>query len=90
MKFYRVAIYSILHYSTEAIVKPTLEEAVTVDTSSLSIKTARPPEGNVDVEPPGSLQDSSMILTEIGVDVDEGPRPNMTIGDGARSSVESR
>ena len=29
-------------------------------------------------------------LIEIGVDVDEGPRPNMTIGDGARSSVEPR
>lgn len=78
------------HYSTEAIVKPTLEEAVTVDTSSLSIKTARPPEGNVDVEPSSSRDDSSMIMIDIRVDVEEGPRPNMTIGDGARSSVEPR
>ena len=80
----------ILHYSTKAIVKPTLEEAVTANTSSLSIKTARPPEGNVDVEPSSSMDDSSMIMIEIGVDVEEGPRPNMMIGDGARSSVEPR
>ena len=78
------------HYSTEAIVKPTLEEVVTANTSSLSIKTARPPEGNVDVEPSSSMDDSSMIMIEIGVDVEEGPRPNMMIGDGARSSVEPR
>ena len=71
------------HYSTEAIVKPTLEEVVTVDTSSLSIKTAWSPKGNVDVEPSSSMDDSS-------IDVEEGPRPNMTIGDGARSSVEPR
>ena len=50
------------------------------DTSLLSRKTARSPEGNVDVEPPSSMDDSSMILIEIGVDVDEGPHPNMTIG----------
>ena len=50
------------------------------DTSSLSRKTTRSPEGNVDVEPPGSLDDSSMILIEIGVDVDEVPHLNMTIG----------
>ena len=49
------------------------------DTSWLSRKTAWTPEGNVDVEPPGSMNDSSMILREIGVDVDEGHRPNMTI-----------
>ena len=60
------------------------------DTSLLFRKTARSPEGNVDVEPPSSMDDSSMILIEIGVDVDEGPRPNMTIEDGARSSVEPR
>ena len=53
-------------------------------------KTAQSPEGNVDVEPPGSLDDSSMILIEIGVDVDEGPHPNMTIGDRAQSLVEPR
>ena len=50
------------------------------DTSLLSRKTARSPVGNVDVEPPSSMDDSSMILIEIGVGVDEGPRPNMTIG----------
>ena len=70
--------------------KAILEEVVAADTSLLFEKTARSPEGNVDVELPGSLDDSSMILIEIGVDVDEGPRPNMTIGDGARSSVEPR
>ena len=80
----------ITHYSTEAIVKPTLEEVVTANTSLLSIKTARLPEGNVDVEPPGSLDDSSMILIEIGVDVDDGPHPNMTIGGRAQSLVEPR
>ena len=78
------------HYSTEAIVKSTLEEVVTANTSSLFIKTARPPEGNVDVEPSSSMNDSSMIMIEIGVDVEEGPHPNMTIGDGAWSSVEPR
>ena len=60
------------------------------DTSLLSRKTARSLEGNVDVEPPSSMDDSSMILIEIGVDVDEVPRLNMTIGDGVRSSVEPR
>ena len=78
------------HYSTEEIVKPTLEEAVTANTSSLSRKTARSPEGNVDVEPPSSMDDSSMIMIEIGVDVDEGPRPNMMIGGRAQSSVMPR
>ena len=85
-----VVVDSIPHNSTKAIVKATLEEAVSADTRSLSGKTAQPPEGNVDVEPPSSIDDSSMILIEIVVDVDEGPRPNMTIGDGARSSVEPR
>ena len=60
------------------------------DTSSLSRKTPRSLKGNVDVEPPGSLDDSSMILIEIGVDVDEGPPPNMTIGGRAQSSVKPR
>ena len=78
-KFSRVAVDSIPHNSTEEIVKKTLEEAVAADTSSLSRKTTRSPEGNVDVEPPGSLDDSSMILIEIEVDVDRGPRPNMMI-----------
>ena len=50
------------------------------DTSLLSRKTARSHEGNVDVEPPSSMDDSSMILIEIGVGVDEGLHPNMTIG----------
>ena len=63
----------ITHYSIEAIVKQTLEEAVTANTSSLSIKTARSPEGNVDVEPSSSMDDSSMIMIENGVDVEEGP-----------------
>ena len=63
---------------------------VAADTSLLFGKTAWSPEGNVDVEPPSSMDDSSMILIETGVDVDEGPRLNMTIGDGARSSVEPR
>ena len=49
------------------------------DTSSPSRKTAWSPKGSVDVEPPSSMDDSSMILIEIGVDVDEGPHPNMTI-----------
>ena len=60
------------------------------DTSSLFGKTARSPEGNVDVEPPSSMDDFSMILIEIGVDVDEGPHPNMTIGDRTPSLVEPR
>ena len=90
MKFCMAVVDVIPHYSTKAIVKPTLEEVVMANTSSLSIKTARPPEGNVDVEPSSSMDDSSMIMIEIGVDVEEGPRPNMTIGDGARSSVEPR
>ena len=60
------------------------------DTSLLFGKTAWSPEDNVDVEPLSSMDNSSMILIDIGVDVDEGPRPNMTIGDGARSSVEPR
>ena len=60
------------------------------DTSLLSRKTARSPEGNVDVEPSSSMDDSSMIMIEIGVDVEKGPRPNMMIGDGARSSVKPR
>ena len=85
-----VVVDSIPHNSTEAIVKTTLEEAVAADTSSLFGKTAQSPEGNVDVEPPSSMDDSSMILIEIGVDVDEGPRPNMMIGGWAQSSVKPR
>ena len=60
------------------------------DTSLMSKKTARSPEGNVDVEPPGSLDDSSMILIEIGVDVYKGPHPNMTIRGRAQSLVKPR
>ena len=81
---------SIPHNSTKAIVKKTLEEAVAADTSLMSRKTVRLPEGNVDVEPPSSMDDSSMILIEIGVNVDEGPHPNMTIGGRAQSSVQPR
>ena len=90
MKFSRVVVDPILHNPTKAIVKTTLEEAVAADTSLLSRKTARSPEGNVDVEPLGSLDDSSMILIEIGVGVDEGPHPNMTIGGRVQSSVKPR
>ena len=89
-KFYSVVVDSIPHNSTKAIVKVILEEVVVADTSSLSRKTARSLEGNVDVEPPSSMDDSSMILIEIGVDVDEGPRLNITVGGGAWSSVEPR
>ena len=60
------------------------------DISLLSRKTARSPEGNVDVEPSSYMDDSSMIMIEIGVDVEEGPHSNMTVGDGARSSFEPR
>ena len=74
-----VVVDLIPHNSTEAIVKITLEEVVAADTNSLSRKTAWSLKGNVDVEPPGSMDDSSMILREIGVDVDEGHRPNMMI-----------
>ena len=69
-KFSRVVIDSIPHNSTKAIVKAILEEVVAADTSLLSKKkTARSLEGNVDVEPPSSIDDSSVILIEIGVDV---------------------
>ena len=56
----------------------------------MSRKIARSPEGNVDVEPPSSMGDSSMILIEIGIDVDEVPHPNMTIGGRVQSSVKPR
>ena len=85
-----VVVDLIPHNSTEGIVKAMLEEVVAVDTSSLFGKIAWSPDGNVDIEPPSSMDDSSMIMIEIGVDVDEGPRPNMMIGDGARSSDEPR
>ena len=90
MKFYSVVVDSIPHNSTEGIVKAILEEVVVADTNSLFEKTARSPEGNVDVEPPSSMDDSSMILIEIGVGVDEGLHPNMTIGGRAQSSVKPR
>ena len=60
------------------------------DTSSLPRKTAGPPEGNVDVEPSSSMDDSTMILIEIGVDVYKGPYPNMMIGGRAQSLVKPR
>ena len=83
-----VVIDLIPHNSTEGIVKAMLWwQRIQVCCSE---KTARSPEGNVDVEPPGSLDDSSMILIEIRVDVDEGPHPNMTIGGRAQSSVKPR
>ena len=89
-KFYSIIVDSIPHNSTEGIVKAMLEEVVVADTSSLFRKTARSPEGNVDVEPPGSLDDSSMILIKIGVVVDEGPHLNLTIGGQAHSSFRPR
>ena len=54
MKFCMVVVDLIPLNSIEAIVKTTLEEAVAAHTSLLSRKTARLPEGNVDVEPPSS------------------------------------
>ena len=60
------------------------------DTGLLSRKTAWSPEGNIDVEPPSSKDDFSMIMIGIGVDVDGGPRPNMMIGGRAQSSVKPR
>ena len=89
-KFYSVVVDSIPHNSAEVIVKAMLEEVVVAYTSSLFVKTARSPKGNVDVEPPSSMDDFSMILIEIGIDVDEGPRPNMTIGGRAQSTVKPR
>ena len=89
-KFYRVVVDSVPHNSTEGIVKAMLEEVVAADTSSLSGKTARSPEGNVDVGPPSSMVDSSMILIVIGVGVDEGLCPNIMIGGRAQSSVKPR
>ena len=67
--FCRVVVDLIPHNSTEEIIKRTPEEALAADTSPLSRKTAWSTEGNVDVEPPSSMDDSSMILIEIGVDV---------------------
>ena len=64
-----VVVDLIPHNSTEGIVKAMLEEVVAADTTLLSRKTARSPEGNVDVEPPSSMDDSSVILIGIGVDV---------------------
>ena len=85
-----VFVHLIQHNSTEGIVKAMLEEVVAADTSLLFGKTARSSEGNVDVEPPSSKDDFSMIMIGIGVDVDGGPRPNMMIGGRAQSSVKPR
>ena len=60
------------------------------DTHSLFGKTARSLEGSVDVEPLTSVDDSSMILIEIGVDVDQVTHLNMMIGGRAQSSVKPR
>ena len=86
-KFSRVVVDSIPHNS---IVKAILEEVVVADTSSLSRKTARSLEGNVDVEPPSSIDDSSVILIEIGVDVNEDPHMNMMIEGRAQPSIKPR
>ena len=64
-----VVVDSIPHNSTKGIGKAMLEEVVAADAISLFKKTARSPEGNVDVESPSSIDDSSVILIEIGVDV---------------------
>ena len=48
--------------STEGIVKAMHKEVVAADTISLSEKTARSPEGNVDVELPSSEDNSSIIM----------------------------
>ena len=64
-----VVVHLIPHNSTEGIVKAMLDEVVAADTSLLFRKTAWSPEGNVDVEPSSSMDDSSLILIEIGVDV---------------------
>ena len=85
-----VAVDLIPHNYTKGIIKAMLEDVVAVDTSSMSRKTARWPEGNVNVEPPSSGDNSSMIMIEIRVYVDEGPCPNMTIGGRAQSSVKPR
>ena len=69
MKFCMVVVDSIPHNSTKGIVKAMLEEVVSADTSLLFKKTARSPEGNVDVEPPSSKDDSSMVMIEIGVNI---------------------
>ena len=87
-KFYRVVVESIPHNSTKAIIKTTLEEAVAADTSSLSRKTAQSLKGNVDIEPSGSMNDSSMILREIGVDVDESIYPILMIRHVAQSLLQ--
>ena len=57
---------------------------------SAARKTARSREGNVDVEPPGSLDDSSMILIEIGVDDDKDICPILMIRRGSWSSAQQR
>ena len=74
-----IVVDLIPHNSTERIVKAMLEEVVAADTSLLSRKTARSHGGNVNIEPRGSMDDSSMILREIGVDVHVGHRPKITI-----------
>jgi hypothetical protein len=90
MKFYRVVLHSIPHNSTEAIDKGTLEEARMANMNSLSKKTAQSREGNVDVEPPSSMDDPPKFLTEIGVEFDEGTRPILMIRCKAQSSVHPR
>ena len=69
MKFSMVVVDSIPHNPTEAIIEAILEEVVAEDASSLSRNTTRSLQGNVDVEPPSSTDDSSVILIEIGIDV---------------------
>ena len=74
-----VVVDLIPHNSTEAIIKTTLEESVAADTSSLSRKSARSPEGNVDIEPPSSMDDFSMVSVQIWVDDAESIHPILMI-----------
>ena len=61
-KFYSIVLGSIPHNFTKGIIKEMLEEVVVADTSLLFGKTARSPEGNVDVELPSSEDNSSIIM----------------------------
>ena len=64
-----VVVHLIPHNSTEGIIKAMLEEVVAADTSLLFGKNSTVARGQCCVEPPSSMDDSSMILIEIRVDV---------------------
>ena len=61
MKFERFVLDSILHNSTKAIIKAILEVVVTANMKPLSRKGEWLPENNVDIEAPGSMDDSPVI-----------------------------